>query len=74
MVTELEEKRGQASNVPENVIFIMKYVCAICDAGGIINTAIVIAAAIGIMKKVNPELLECNGGHIVLKKVKLSIC
>ena len=38
------------------------------DADGIINTANVIAAALGVIKKVNPGLLECNGGHIVLKK------
>ena len=37
------------------------------DAGGIINTAIVTAATLGIIKKVNPGLLECNGSHIVLK-------
>ena len=61
--------------LPENFIsFVMKYICAIRDAGDIINTAIVIAAALGIIKKVNPGLLECNGGHIVLKKVRLSIC
>ena len=44
------------------------------NAGGVINTAVVIAAALGIMKKVNPGLLECNGGHTVLKEVRLSIC
>ena len=56
------EKRGRPAMFPENLIsFIMKYICAIHDAGGVINTAIVIAPALGIMKKVNPGLLECNG-------------
>ena len=64
MVIELEEKERKASSVPENLIsFIMKCIRTIRDAGGIINTAVVIAAALGIIK---PILLECNRGHIVL--------
>ena len=56
------EKGERPAMLPENLIsFIMKCIHAIRDAGGIINTAIVIAAALGIMKKVNPKLLECNG-------------
>ena len=56
--------------LPENLnSFIMKYICAIHDAGGVINMPSVIAAALGITKKVNSGLLECNGGHIVLKKL-----
>ena len=55
--------------LPEDVlILIMKYIRAISDAGGIINTAIVIAAGLGIVKKINPDLLECNGGYFVLRK------
>ena len=46
----------------------MKCTRAIRDAGGIINTAIMIATALGIIEKVNPILLECNGGHIVLQE------
>ena len=46
----------------------MKYINAIRDAGGIINTAIVIAAGLGIIRKINPGLLECNGGYVVLQK------
>ena len=73
-ITELQEKKGRPVMLPENLIsFIMKYIRDICNAGGIINTAIVIAAALGIMKKVNSVLLECNEGHIILKKVRLSI-
>ena len=55
--------------LPEDVLaLIIKYICAIRDAGGIINTAIVIAAGLGIVKKVNPGLLECNRGYLVLQK------
>ena len=56
--------------LPENLIsFIMKYIHAIHDVDAIINRAIVIAAALGIITNVNPGLLECSGGHIVLKKL-----
>ena len=69
VVTELEEqKRGRPGMLPEDVLTnVMKYIRAISDAGGIINTAIVIAAGLGIMKKVNPGLLECNGGYVAAK-------
>ena len=46
----------------------MKYIRAICDAGSIINTAIIIPAGLGIIKEVNPGLLECNGCYVVLIK------
>ena len=70
VVTELEErKRGRPGMLPEDVLtHVMKYIRAIRNAGGIINTAIVIAAGLGIVKKVNPGLLECNGGYVVLRK------
>ena len=65
----IRRKRRKASSVPENLIsFIMKYICAIHNVGDIINTAIAIAAALGIIKKVNPMLLKCNGGHVVLQE------
>ena len=47
---------------------LMSYIRAIREAGGIINTAIVIAAATGMLQKRDPMSLECNGGHITLKK------
>ena len=54
---------------PENVLsLITKYIHAIRSAGGLINTGIVIDAGLGIIKKVNPGFLECNGGYVVLKK------
>ena len=37
-----------------------------CEAGGVVNTAIVIGAASGIVRQMKPELLEFNGGHVVL--------
>ena len=36
------------------------------NAGGVINTAIVIGAMSEIVKRLKPELLECNGGYVVL--------
>jgi len=35
----------------------MKYIRAVCDAGGIINTAIVIGASSGIVRRLKPEFL-----------------
>ena len=67
-VTMIEEKK-RPSMLPKDITsHLAKYIHAIRDAGGIINTAFVIAAGLGIVKKVNPALLECNGGYVVLKK------
>jgi len=41
-------------------------------AGGIINTLIVIAAGLQIVK-INPGILECNGGYVVLKNAGQNI-
>jgi hypothetical protein len=38
------------------------------EQGGVVNTAIAIAAGKGIIKKENRSLLECNGGPISLTK------
>ena len=69
-VTELKsKKRGRPSMLPDKITtLLMKYIHTIRDAGGIINTAIVIAAGLGIVKKIDPGLLECNDGHVVLQK------
>ena len=69
-VTKLtSKKRGRPSMLPDEItVVIVKYINAIRDAGGIINTAIVIAAGLGIVKRMDPRLLECNGGHVVLQK------
>ena len=69
-VEELEgKKRGRPSTLSEELSReLMSYIRAIREAGGIINTAIVIAAATGMLQKRDPMSLECNGGHITLKK------
>ena len=38
------------------------------DAGGVVNTTLVIAAGTGILQYKDPLLLACNGGHTILKK------
>ena len=67
-VTELHgKKRGRPPTLPDEVVtYVMKYICAVRDAGGVINTAIVIGATSGIVKRLKPEFLECNGGYVVL--------
>jgi len=53
-VTELHgKKRGRPSTFPEEIVVYVinkKYICVVCDAGGVINTAIVIGAASGIVQ------------------------
>ena len=67
-VTELHgKKRGRPPTFPEEVTTcVMKYIRAVREAGGVVNSAIVIGAASGIVRRMKPELLESNGGHIVL--------
>ena len=67
-VTELNsKKRGRPPMFPEEVTTcVMKYIFAVRDAGGVVNTAIVFAAASGIVRRMKPELLESNGGYVVL--------
>ena len=59
-VTELHgKKRGRPPTLPDEVVtYVMKYIHAVRDAGGVINTAIVIGATSGIVKQLKPELLE----------------
>ena len=42
------------------------YLTALRSNGAVVNTAIAIACAEGIIKNVDSNLLECNGGHIRL--------
>ena len=44
------------------------YLTSLRDVGGIVNTSIAIAAATGIIRRHNSNLLAVNGGHIVLTK------
>lgn len=61
------KKRGRPSTFPDEIVTcIKKYIRAVRDAGGVINTAIVIGAASGIVRRMRPDLLECNGGHVTL--------
>ena len=47
---------------------VQSYVLALRDAGAVINTAIVMAEATGIVQNHNSRLLKCNGGHIEITK------
>jgi hypothetical protein len=44
------------------------YITQLRVAGGVVNAAIVEAAAVGIVKDYDSNLLQCNGGHICLGK------
>ena len=44
------------------------YLSALRSNGAVVNTAIAIACAEGIIKNFDSNLLECNGGHIRLTK------
>ena len=61
------KKRGWPLTFPEEIVTcVMKYTRAVHEASGVVNTAIVIGATLGIVRCMKPELLECNGGHVVL--------
>ena len=69
VVELVEKKRGRPSTLPEEISReVMEYIRAIPDGGGVVNTSIVIAAALGMVKRRQPSLLECNGGYVTLKK------
>ena len=60
--------------VPDkNTTLPIKYIRAIYHAAGIINTVILIAAGLGIVKRIDQGLLECNGGHVFCRKAGQSI-
>ena len=63
------KNRGRPSTLPEDITKdLIEYIRAICESGGVVNTAIVIAAGMGMVKRRDPTLLECNGGYVTLKK------
>ena len=69
-----EKKRGRPSLLPDLVTGDIKcYIRALRDAGGVVNTAIVLAAATGILQTKDPTSLYCNGGHVILKKKSWAI-
>ena len=47
---------------------VQSHLAAPLESGAVVNTAIVIACAMDIVKSHNSNLLQCNGGHIVLSK------
>ena len=64
-----EKKRGRPSLLSEDVTSdIKRYITTLRDAGGVVNTRIVLAAATGILQRKDPSILRCNGGHIDLQK------
>ena len=44
------------------------YLAPLRESGAVVNTSIVIACAMGVVKSHDSNLLQCNGGHIVLSK------
>lgn len=69
-ITELEGKKtGRPPTLSDELTSKLKlFIEAIREGGGVINTAIVIAAATGMLQKRDPASLASNGGHIALKK------
>ena len=62
-------KTGRPSALSDELTKELKlYIQAIREGGGVVNTAIVIAAATGMLQKRDPASLASNGGHITLKK------
>ena len=47
---------------------VREYLNALCDSGGVVNTLIAIAAATGIIRQHDSNLLAVNGGYIILSK------
>ena len=45
-----------------------EYITELRRNGGVVNTDIVLAAAMGIVKKIDANLLEANGGHISISR------
>ena len=67
----VSKKRGRPSTLPEDITReLIEYIRAIRvrDKGGVINTAIVSAAGMGMVNRRDSSLLECNGGYVTLKK------
>ena len=47
---------------------VQAYLIATREAGGVVISEVAIAAAMGIVRKKNSNLLAQNGGHIVLTR------
>ena len=68
--TKLEtKKRGRPLLLGEELDGQVKmYITALRSNGAVINSAIVMACAEGLVKSHDSNLLQCNGGHIVFTK------
>ena len=63
------KNRGRPPTLPEDISKdLIKHLGAIHESGGVVNTAIVIATGMGMVKRRDPFLLEWNGGLVTLKK------
>ena len=64
------KKTGRPSTLSDELTRELKlYIEVIREGGGVINTAIVIAAATGMLQKRDPASLASNGGHEKLGQV-----
>lgn len=62
-----EKKRGKPVLLGDKLdSYVQSYIKRLRQSGGTISTAIVIAGALGIIKRVDQTLLRENGGHISL--------
>ena len=63
------KKQGRPSKLSDEIAKdLVAYVRALRDAGGTVNSAILIAAATGMVLRRDPSSLSINGGHITLEK------
>ena len=68
-MNKLSEKRGRPFMLGEELeIQVRAYLTALRENGAVVNTAIAIRCAEGIVKSKDSNLLAANGGHIVLTK------
>ena len=70
MVTSLpKKKRGRPLLLGEELDKqVRAYVTNLRDNGAVVNTAIAVSCAEGIVKNKDSNLLQANGGHIALTK------
>ena len=68
-VKELGKKTGRPLMLGEYLDRqVCVYLTAFRENGAVVNTAIAIACAKGVIKCHDSNLLKCNGGHILLTK------
>ena len=65
----MTKKQGRPSKLSDEITKdLVAYVRALRDAGGTVHSAILIAAATGMVLRRDPSSLSINGGHITLEK------